>query len=397
MPYSGGSYSLPVTSWNPAVASTTISATDWNTTATDLSTALSTCLLKDGTQTATALIPFAQSIRVGVAGSLLGYVDYAGNTSGTTRLQPAAIASGTLTLPATTDTLVGRATTDTLTNKSISGSTNTITNISLTTAVTGTLPVANGGTGITAFGTGVATALGQNVTGSGGIVLQTSASLTTPTINTAASVGGTWTAAATWTLPSLTLGGTTTLPNSGSINSSGQIGIGGAPFCNLHVQNNSAGGTANVLADEALFSNTTDAGITIYAGTGSTANIFFGSSSNSAAGQLRYNNSTNTMTFGAGGATQGQFTNAGVWSIGAAAGSESLRVTAVASANRWVTVLGSNGSNPSISASGGELSVGTNAWTFGTANVVSPTSPNRTLTVTIGGTTYYIAAKTTND
>ena len=36
---------------------------------------------------------------------------------------------GTLTLPTSTDTLVGRATTDTLTNKSISGSTNTITNI----------------------------------------------------------------------------------------------------------------------------------------------------------------------------------------------------------------------------------------------------------------------------
>jgi hypothetical protein len=37
--------------------------------------------------------------------------------------------TGTLTLPTSTDTLVGRATTDTLTNKSISGSTNTLTNI----------------------------------------------------------------------------------------------------------------------------------------------------------------------------------------------------------------------------------------------------------------------------
>lgn len=54
--------------------------------------------------------------------------------------------TGTLTLPTSTDTLVGRATTDTLTNKSISGSTNTITNVSLTAGVTGTLPIANGGT-----------------------------------------------------------------------------------------------------------------------------------------------------------------------------------------------------------------------------------------------------------
>jgi len=45
-------------------------------------------------------------------------------------------------------------------------------------------------------------------TGSGALVFATSPTLTTPTINTAASVGGTWTAAATWTLPALTLGGT---------------------------------------------------------------------------------------------------------------------------------------------------------------------------------------------
>jgi hypothetical protein len=43
--------------------------------------------------------------------------------------------------------------------------------IDLTTKVTGTLPVANGGTGITSFGTGVATALGANVSGTGAICL----------------------------------------------------------------------------------------------------------------------------------------------------------------------------------------------------------------------------------
>lgn len=43
------------------------------------------------------------------------------------------------------------------------------------------LPVASGGTGITAFGTGVATALGQNVLGSGAIALETDTSYT-PTI-----------------------------------------------------------------------------------------------------------------------------------------------------------------------------------------------------------------------
>jgi hypothetical protein len=51
----------------------------------------------------------------------------------------------------------------------------------------GTLNVANGGTGITSFGTGVATALGNNVTGSGGIVLATSPTLVTPALGTPAS------------------------------------------------------------------------------------------------------------------------------------------------------------------------------------------------------------------
>lgn len=47
-----------------------------------------------------------------------------------------------------------------------------------------------------------------NETGSGALVFGTTPTLTTPVINTVASVGGAWTAAATWTLPAHTLGGT---------------------------------------------------------------------------------------------------------------------------------------------------------------------------------------------
>lgn len=59
-----------------------------------------------------------------------------------------------LTLPATTDTLVTLAASQTLTNKTISGSANTITNVSLTTGVTGVLPEANGGTNQSTYALG---------------------------------------------------------------------------------------------------------------------------------------------------------------------------------------------------------------------------------------------------
>lgn len=104
--------------------------------------------------------------------------------------------TGTVTLPTATDTLVARATSDTLTNKTINGSNNTITNISLTTGITGTLPVANGGTGITSLGSGVATWLGTpssanlaaavtDETGSGALVFGTSPTIAGATLTNA--------------------------------------------------------------------------------------------------------------------------------------------------------------------------------------------------------------------
>jgi hypothetical protein len=70
---------------------------------------------------------------------------------------------------------------------SVSGSPIT-TSGTLAITLSGTaLPVANGGTGITSFGTGVATALGQNVTGSGSIALATSPTFVTPALGTPSS------------------------------------------------------------------------------------------------------------------------------------------------------------------------------------------------------------------
>lgn len=61
--------------------------------------------------------------------------------------------------------------------------------VGLTTHVSGTLPAANGGTGITALGTGVATALGINV-GSAGAVVTFNGALGTPGSGTATNLTG---------------------------------------------------------------------------------------------------------------------------------------------------------------------------------------------------------------
>jgi hypothetical protein len=77
-----------------------------------------------------------------------------------------------------------------------------------TADITGTLPVANGGTGITSFGTGVATALGINV-GSSGAFVTNGGALGTPSSGTVTNLTGT---------ASININGTVgaTTPNTGS-------------------------------------------------------------------------------------------------------------------------------------------------------------------------------------
>jgi hypothetical protein len=119
-------------------------------------------------------------------------------TNGTGTISIAATNNGTVTSVGGTGTVNGITLTGTVTstgNLTLGG---TLSNVSLTTQVTGTLPVANGGTGITSLGTGVATFLGTpssanlaaavtNETGSGSLVFATSPTLVTPALGTPAS------------------------------------------------------------------------------------------------------------------------------------------------------------------------------------------------------------------
>ena len=105
-------------------------------------------------------------------------------TNGAGSITVAATNNGTVTSVSGTGSVNGITLTGTVTSSGSLTLGGTLSNVSLTTQVTGTLPVANGGTGITAFGTGVATALGQNVSGSGSIALTTSPSFTTPVLGT---------------------------------------------------------------------------------------------------------------------------------------------------------------------------------------------------------------------
>jgi hypothetical protein len=84
--------------------------------------------------------------------SFVGNETHAGAVTFSGNVVMSSTINGT-TIP-TSKTLVDTDSGQTLTNKTISGSANTITNINLASQVTGTLPVANGGTGQTAYTNG---------------------------------------------------------------------------------------------------------------------------------------------------------------------------------------------------------------------------------------------------
>ena len=131
-----------------------------------------------------------------------GTLTLAGNfaTSGASAITLTSSGATNVTLP-TTGTLATLAGVEEFDNKTLDASVGKGT---WTASGTWTLPAVTLGGAITYGGV----ALTNAVTGTGKMVLDTSPTIATPVINSAAHVGGTWVADATWTLPALTLGGT---------------------------------------------------------------------------------------------------------------------------------------------------------------------------------------------
>ena len=97
-------------------------------------------------------------------------------------------------------------------------------------------------------------------------------------------------------------------------------------------------------------------------------------------------------------------TDAKRWDILSGGGVQSFRLVndANSAANTWLQCNRTGFASATIAITGNTSVTGTlsatGALAIGnTVNTVSPTSPNRTVTIVIGGTTYYLHAKTTND
>jgi hypothetical protein len=246
---------------------------------------------------------------------------FAGSSSGTTTLKASATASGTLTLPAATDTLVGKATTDTLTNKTFD------------TAGAGNSFKING------------TAITAN-TGTGSNVLATSPTLTTPNIGaaTCTSLAGAgnqkqiFTSSGTFTIPSGVVQCKVTVVGAG--------GAGGGGTASATGNGGGAGGTAIKWLTGLTPANT----IAVTVGTGGTG-VSGSTGNNGGNSSIASGTQTITTVTGSGGTGGGNTTG----SIGAGGSATSGDINCAGGYGVWcvpASGFGGQGGNSLFGGSG---------------------------------------------
>jgi hypothetical protein len=176
--------------------------------------------------------------------------------------------------------------------------------VSLTADVSGTLPVANGGTGITSLGTGVATALGVNV-GTAGAFVVNGGVLGTPSSGTVTNLTGTASININGTVGATTAssGAFTTISATGVITST--LATGTAPFT---VASTTQVANLNAATAGTATNATNATNLALTAGSGATNYITFASSATGNQPQftntsLTYNYTNNALTAGINGGT----------------------------------------------------------------------------------------------
>jgi hypothetical protein len=292
--------------------------------------------------------------------------------------------TGTLTLPISTDTLVGRATTDTLTNKTISGASNTISNIANASLTNSAVTI---GTTSVSLGATASTLAGLN-----SVALRNAG---TGAFDVAVSHNGTLAAGRTLTLNvndaarSVSLSGDLTLAAAFSTSGANAVTLTTTGATNVTLPTT---GTLATLAGSETFTNKTLTSPTISGGTINNAAI---GGSTPAAGTFTTLTATGNVQLGdntadtltiypsaitwnanpthsanhtfSGGVTAATLTVSGQTSLGGAAGAEGLRVVTTASAVNYLQVAGAVASGrPSITATGTDSDIGVDYFSKGT-------------------------------
>jgi hypothetical protein len=250
-------------------------------------------------------------------------------------------------------------------------------NLASTDAVTGTLPAGNGGTGITSLGTGVATALGQNVTGSGGIALATSPSFTTPTLGVATATSVNKVAiTAPATSATLTIADGATLATSGA--NSLTLTTTGTTNVTLPTSGTLATTAGTVASFSAgttgLTPNTATTGAVTLGGTLAVANGGTGVTTSTGSTSVVLSTSPSLTTPRV------------ITAINDTNGNELFGVTATGSAvNEFTVANAATGNAPTLSATGGDTNIGMALAPKGTGGVIFPAGAVGTPAITTTG------------